>query len=282
MAEEQTVESKARNLGWVPQEEFRGRSEEWLAAEDFVERGEKIMPILKENNRALQDQVSGLRGELGKMQTTLQAAQQSVQDLKDMQAEITKGEVDRLRAELLRDIKLAKKDGDVDAEVDLQEALRDLDKKVVAPSPPPAATPPAPAQVDPAFATWQGSNPWFGVDKRKTALMVTIGQELRSDPANAGLVGLAFYQKAASEVEAILGGGSGRPLSKVDGGGGAGGAGGSGGSGGGKGYAALPAEAKVVCDQRSDRFVGPTKAFKTKAEWQAHYAQVFFAAQGEN
>jgi hypothetical protein len=42
------VVEKAKGMGWVPKEEFRGDPERWTEADKFVERGENILPIVKE------------------------------------------------------------------------------------------------------------------------------------------------------------------------------------------------------------------------------------------
>lgn len=42
------IVEKAKGMGWVPKEEFRGDPERWTEADKFVERGENILPIVKE------------------------------------------------------------------------------------------------------------------------------------------------------------------------------------------------------------------------------------------
>lgn len=44
---EGTIEEKAKAMGHVPKEEWKGDPEKWRPAEEFVERGENIIPILK-------------------------------------------------------------------------------------------------------------------------------------------------------------------------------------------------------------------------------------------
>lgn len=41
------TEDKARRMGWVPKEEFRGDPDKWRPADEFVERGENMVPILR-------------------------------------------------------------------------------------------------------------------------------------------------------------------------------------------------------------------------------------------
>ena len=62
--------------------------------------------------------------------------------------------------------------------------------------------------------------------------------------------------------------------------GGRGPSGGGGGSGGRqKTYADLPADAKAACDSYASKLVGPGRAHKDLASWQAQYAKDFFAGE---
>lgn len=56
-------ESKARIQGWVPKEEFRGDPAKWIDAKLFNERGETIIPIMRERNERLEKDVREMREE---------------------------------------------------------------------------------------------------------------------------------------------------------------------------------------------------------------------------
>lgn len=43
------IERKAREMGWVPQTEWRGAPEAWRPADEFVRRGEEVLPIVRSN-----------------------------------------------------------------------------------------------------------------------------------------------------------------------------------------------------------------------------------------
>lgn len=276
MAEEQSTEERARNLGWVPQEEFRGDPSRWISAESFLERGEHIMPILKANNERLQQEVAGLRGQISQFQTAINEGREAIEELKKFHTEDTEKKVQLARKNLLAELKAAKKEGDTDREVDLQGELSELDA-ALREERTPATAQPAPRQqpvIDPEFISWEAANPWFGVDKKRTALMTAAAEELRADPKNNGLIGRRFYEAASQEASRILDGGS-RRTTKVEGGGASGGGSSAGGEG--RSYADLPADAKEVCERQASKLVGPNKAFKTKAEWQKHYAEQYFA-----
>ena len=47
MGDAATVEEKAKQMGHVPKEEWKGAPDKWRPAADFVERGENIIPIMK-------------------------------------------------------------------------------------------------------------------------------------------------------------------------------------------------------------------------------------------
>ena len=58
MAEEIGVEEKARGMGWMPLEEFKGNPDRWRPADEFVQRGENYVPILKDRVKKLEEDLS--------------------------------------------------------------------------------------------------------------------------------------------------------------------------------------------------------------------------------
>lgn len=277
MAEQ--VEVKARQLGWVPQEEFRGDTAKWVDAETFVRRGEEVMPILRANNKRLEGEVGGLKEQLASTQTALAEAAEAISELKAHNSEAAKAAIKTTKTALRTQIRAAREASDWDALEQLEEQLeevRETEREVAAKPVKPATTQPnqptAP-QPDPEFVAWKAENPWYGVDKRKTAFMHAEAQLLREDAANASLKGRAFLDKAAAAAEDLV---NPRGPSKVETGTGSGTATASSATGK-KGFADLPADAKAACDSRTDKLVGANKAFKTKDEWRAHYAAQYFA-----
>lgn len=269
------VEVRARAMGWVPQEEFRGAEDRWVDAETFVRRGEEILPILRENNKSLQTKLSAQERELAELRAAHDTTLASIEELKKHSIEETRAAVARTRKSVLAELKEAKRDADVDREVELEERLRELDR-AAAPAPAPAPAPKAPPkEADPAlapdFVAWRAANPWYGADPEKTAVAEAMAMALRREGNTS--VGKAFFDLVSERMDRLYGEGK-RRSTKVEGGGASGG---NGAAGGGRGYSDLPSDAKAVCDRQATSFVGQGKLFKTKAEWQAHYAEQFFA-----
>ena len=274
------VEAKATSMGWSTQEKWKGDPSNWVDAATFVQRGEQFLPILKANNRRLEEQHHATLQEVQRLNGLLEASQTAIAELKEFHDADTRRAVEATKRRLLSELTAAKKDGDVEAEVQLTDelsqvnaALKEEPKKKEEP------VKQTESKIDPAFTAWQSreENSWFGKDRRKTTLAIAIAQELRQ--AGDRSVGEAFYEKVSEELDATLGvkkeeEDDGRPASKV--GGSRGGSGGSGGAGSGKAFKDLPADAKAICARQGANLVGEGKAFKTQAEWQGYYADLYF------
>lgn len=269
------VEEAARGMGWRPLEEFRGDPSKWVDADTFVSRGEHYLPILKADRDRAKREADELRSELAKTRELVAASAEAIEELKTYQSEATKRSVEAARQQWIKQLKDAREVGDVDAEVRAQSEIVKIDTALAAPAPPapaPAAKPSSAPAVDPDFVAWEAENPWFKTDARKHGLAMGIAKELRDDPKNATLVGRAFYDRITQEMEAYLN--PQRPApSKVAGSRPAS----AGGSERTRTYADLPADAKAACDGFAAKLVGPGRAYKDLAAWQAHYVNQYFS-----
>ncbi len=263
MSTEMTPEQRAAEIGWSPQEAWRGDPEKWVDAETFLKRGEEIMPILRSNNRRLEEQNSQLRQQLTGLQDNMQ-------EFVKTQQELLKERLEAQRKDLLAERKLAREAGDDEALDDVEARLDEVKAKkakLEAAPPPPAVKPPP---DPPELRAWRETNTWFGgtsrEDQRKTALAMQLGREAQEE----GLAGVAFLRYIDEHMQAqaapreradktegsrMNGGGSAEPEVK--------------------GYRSLPPEAKAACDADEKRFVGAGKMFKSQAEWRAHFVSLY-------
>lgn len=269
------VEDKARKMGWVPKEQWAGNPDLWRDAESFVQRGEEILPILQANNRDLLDQVGKLSSELQETKSLLKASAESIEALKKFNSEHTRAAAKEKKKEIVSAIADARKEGDVETEIELTEQLNETTAAIKEAEKTPEVKPvvqQAPP-VDPAFTAWSTQNAWFGQDKRRSSIALAIANELRSDPANPK-TGPAFYKLLDKELESTPGflPPKGNGTSKVEGGRNSSNGGGDSNSGG-KSYADLSPEAKAICDRQAAKVVGKGRAFKDIGEWRKHYAQ---------
>jgi len=282
-----SAEQRASQLGWKPQDQFQGDPAKWVPAEEFLDRADHVMPILRENNRRLQGELESERKAREKLESALSDMRDSVEAMKEYQTKETERAVKQARDALLGQLRQAKTDGDVDLEVRLTSELSQVDadlraaeiaKAVEAQEKKEAGEKKQPAQkpeLDPSFLRWQGRNEWYGADARRTAIANGVAMELRRDPANNELIGDAFFAAVDKELEDVFERlyGEKKAGGKVESGGG----GGSRASGGKKTFASLPAEARETCERQAARMVGPNRAFKDMASWQKHYAEQYYA-----
>lgn len=276
----QEVEQEARMLGWVPEEEFKGAKDNWETAEAFVERGKHLMPILKQNNVRLKNELLTRDQKIGTLQTQLQNAQKAIERLDAHYTEATKRAVTAAKAELVQQLKQAREDGDVDAEVEVQDKLDELKasqtaaaKKEEEQEKQPATT----TDLDPQFLEWNQENPWFGdttnpENKKRTKALVRIAEDLREDGDKTA--GRAFFDKCLKMLDGDSADSSTPPnrTARVEGGSG----GRSAARAGAKSFASLPADAKQACIEDAPYLVGKDKKFATQKDWETEYARIYY------
>src|SRR5580698_7384300 len=57
-------EVEARRLGWVGKDEFKGDPDKWRPADEFLDRGRRILPIVLKDNEKLQRRIGVLESKL--------------------------------------------------------------------------------------------------------------------------------------------------------------------------------------------------------------------------
>ncbi len=269
---EPQVEQEARALGWVPQEEFKGDAERWVDAEAFVDRGKHIMPILQKNNERLQAQLRERDTRLTKLEGLLEASQESIAALEEHHTAATKKQVERARADLLNELKLARENNDVAAEVQIVDELTrtsaaaevktevkevKTEVKTVATDAPEVA----------AFKIANAS--WFGVDLKETVRFNRTCEDMRLEGIT--IVGQPFLDAAMKRFEE----GGRQTNSKVESGRSGGGGGGSG-TKTGRTFASLTKDEKDACHADSKKLVGEGRRFKTVGDWEKRYVELLY------
>lgn len=245
------VEAEASKMGWTPKEQFKGDPAKWRPADEFVERGKNMLPIV-------QATVKRQERELSELRTTVQ----------DFAAHMSKTEqraYDRALADLKaqRAAAIAAGDGETFEKVD--EAITDLNKEVQAKA---VKAAPAKAEDDPVYAEWEGRNTWLK-DPKMSAFGTAAANYLRSTGETAQ--GAEFLELVTKEVKtkfpdkftnprrevapAVEGA---APAARK----------------GGKSYADMPADARAACDRMAKNGYGSDA--KAMGEFKASYVKQYF------
>lgn len=276
---DRTVEDRALEMGWIPPDDFKGDKTKFISAEDFVSRGETLMPLLKANNRKLSTQFDDLRRQNGVLSNQLNEALGELEVLKKGSAAASVEDLKSKRTDLAAELKIVRDADNTQREVEIQaeisevnDQIREAEKLATAP----VVRRPAPnssATEAPEHQAFLKANPWYGTDKRKTTIANAIGQEIKSE--DPSLVGKPFYDRVNEELEKTFGHPKRNGTSRVEGGA-RGTSEGGGGSSTGRTYSDLPADARAACDSQGAKLIGAGKKFKDQTAWRSYYVDLYF------
>jgi hypothetical protein len=151
------TEVRARRLGWVDKDEFKGDPEHWRPAEEFLERGEKVLPIALRNNDRLQRQ-------LDRVEAELRETKDSAKALVEFTSKSEQRAYERAKREIEARIEASAANADTNAVRGAMQELAELDKQH-APAPKKTETQTQTIQIDPEIQDWISRETWFNRDR---------------------------------------------------------------------------------------------------------------------
>ena len=283
MSEDSELEAKqeaeAKEAGWAPKEEWRGLPEKWVDAKTFVERNEHIMPLLKRDRDRLKVELATRDARIAEMTRAIQEGRASMEAFKEFAEADTKRRVEAAREDLKRQLKAAREAGDVDAEVEVQDAMVKLSAETAAPKKTIGEARQEQQQmpITPVFREWITENPWYSIpslgqqgDEEKTAYAHGVAVGL----AKKGLLGRELLDAITKKVQGEYPDTNPRREApgKVEGSR----TGAHQSSSGRHSLSELSREDREAFERYADKMVGPNKMYKTKAEYEKSYlARVF-------
>lgn len=283
------AEPDARKQGWVPLDRYRGDPNEWIDADEFVKIGQEINPVLRANNRRLEEDLRQTRDENARLKAQQDDQGKQLKELLDVNEEAAAEARKALRTTLIADLATAHKEGDP---TKIAEATAALTEHSATPPPvkpvveeKPAPRGPTPEQVRAYTTAVSEEFPWFAQDTPvAVGMRASLGQVMRLMQSDGRITPqmtqVEATKLAAAETEGMYNVkprqpskvGSGRP---------------SGNSGGTqeKSFADLPADAKTAAERSLKRMqaggsVGKDKTFADDNAYRAHYVRQFAAAGG--
>lgn len=170
------TETRARQMGWKPLEEFRGRRDQWLPADQFMERGFESPAVMSERLKVMTDRMAGMERGNRDLTTKFDEAISTIKTMTDMARSSERRAYERARADLEREREKAVEAGDTQTFRRLDTEIRDLDKgapvepqRQTTTATPPVQPGPNGQQPDPAVLEFYRRNPWYGRDQAMTA-----------------------------------------------------------------------------------------------------------------
>lgn len=268
------AEERARRMGWLPKEDFKGAAERWVPAEEYVARAEREMPVLKGTLGTMERKMAE------QSETITQQNQMIAQmrtDFKDF-VEFSKKSEERSYKKALKELQAKQRaavaEGDLtgfdQATAEIDQMIQDhpavTGKEVVGGGNGTGVPAQEPAGggdgwfSQGALDEWMDKEPWFlenpkmaqfanQMDQWLTQTSKRRGKKMSHREHLAEISRLvreefpeAFGNQAKKKVSSVESGGAEVPVKS-----------------GKKGYADLPPEVKAVCD----RYTGKDGAGKT-------------------
>lgn len=265
------VEQQAMELGWVPKEQWKGDEGKWVDAQTYIDKGEKILPIVLKDRKELKEKLRQSDAELAQVKKDMvdfrnMNERQRVKEVGELTAQI-----DALRVARAQAIT----DGEGTVAVEAEEDIKKLeaDKATLEAAKKPAAG----EGVHPEFPAWLAENAWYKDDPVLVAAANGLAHVVAADYPN--LKGRAFFEEVKKEVvkldiykkrypskagadHSIVEGSDTEPSSQTR----------SRSNGKAKSYDNLPSDAKAQCDRYIKEGMITDRQGKTLAEKRAAYA----------
>lgn len=178
---EGAAETKAKSMGWVPQDEFRGDKSRWVDADKFIEIGESKMPVMRERNEAL-------HGQIQEMKASVEELKQHFKQQLELTEKQARDKYGKAIAELKSKQRQAVQEGDTDE--------YDRIEREIATSRPPE---PAKPVQNPVFDSWLHDNSWYQADSDMRRYADYVGADLASK--RPGMTHQEILAEATREVK---------------------------------------------------------------------------------
>jgi len=180
-------ETEARSQGWRPKDEWKGDPEQWKDAQQFVEDGKNILPLVQSKNRKLEEKLN----ELTAMVDRLNDSNRKLNEWSQKSIEKEKAEKESLREQLRAARKQAVAEGDGEA---FDEAERQLEQLKESPAQNTSG------QLTAEQQEWLNQNSWYGKDDQLTAFADGMAERLNA----RGYYGTAYFDKLTEEVKSAF------------------------------------------------------------------------------
>lgn len=184
------IEQRAIDMGWAPRDRWRGNPEDFVEADEYVRRGEHVIPIIRAEKRRLEEQLNETRGQLD---TRDAEWQQRFDALERMNQLAMERQANQIRSEFGDRKRRAAENMDMDEydRLDAQEReqVRELEEqtKQAAPKEPETKESGVDQATQRTLDNWKADNSWYSRDPVLKALAEGLFNQVAEDMPNADL-----------------------------------------------------------------------------------------------
>lgn len=195
-AGEVDYEALASEIGWTPEDKFRGDKKKFVDAKTYYEKGEFVLPIVKQQRDEAKRDAAAVRNELAEVK-------KAVADFQKMTEAAAERKVTELKAEIatLKDARAAAvAAGDDKAFRQADDAIDERTEALTEAKKLPVKTETKADTVDPDFTAWLADNPWYKDEPQKKKLADEYGIYYSN---TQGLKGKPLYDAVAEKMKSL-------------------------------------------------------------------------------
>lgn len=131
--EGQSVEDRARQMGWKPKDEFSGPEDKWVSAEEFVRVGDEALPVLRERLRMMNSRDVKNQKQIDNLTQQISQLTETMTEFRDHARRSEERAFERAKKQIEADMDRAAEEGDMDeykakkqklSEISAQEAQK--------------------------------------------------------------------------------------------------------------------------------------------------------------
>lgn len=185
--------SAAKNQGWAPKDRWKGDPNDWVDADEFLERGARHNNILRERNEQL----------LSELQSTREELRSSVREFGKATRAAEERAHQRAMTELNQREQTAFENGDTQEWSNVRAEREQLEKERIKAEQIQStqeSSKPDPDN-DPAYTTWLAENNWYNQDVEATFYANEAAKIIGNRYPRGQLPPRAFYDEITQEVK---------------------------------------------------------------------------------
>ena len=185
---------KARDMGWVPKDEWRGNPDIWREADEFARRGEEVLPIVQSSNRRMKEEIARNKTEMADLREQMGSLKGEFEETLATRTKrlegMTKAALASQREQLFKTFEVEKRKAVAEGNTDEYDRLSgeqhdamskfkpEADFAEEAPAPKVKEPKQESQKVPPEVGTWMETNQWFTRDAAMTAWATARHQEI--------------------------------------------------------------------------------------------------------
>ena len=184
--EEDDIEARARRMGWVDEDNFRGPKHRWTPADEYVRRAEEELPVLRSQLRRYDDDNARYERANAKLESELKAMRDDFKAFHEHSQKAEERAYQRAKSEYEAMMDKAVSEADEETYQFAKQKLKQTDdeyRSTQQQREPEQQQDPGQPNISPTLQSWVSENAWFNTSMMLQGAMIEAnGDVMREQP----------------------------------------------------------------------------------------------------